>query len=62
VKHGVERHRKSKVVVLDSDSDEDTLPSQIKKRKGNCEVSGKCYCALENCLGDGGILSGLTAG
>lgn len=50
----VERHRKRRLVVIDSDSDEDVVPPQVKNHKGNSDISGKCYSAL-NCLGEPGF-------
>jgi hypothetical protein len=43
VKH-VERHRKRLIAVIDSDSDEDPQLSLAKKRKGNRDMLGECYC------------------
>ncbi|GFG38063.1 hypothetical protein Cfor_02338 [Coptotermes formosanus] len=38
----VERHRKRRVVVIDSDSDEDFQLSPVKKRNGNPDLSASC--------------------
>lgn len=43
VKLNVERrHRKRQLICIDSDSDEDLLPSQVKKHKGKSEISVSC--------------------
>lgn len=45
VKHCLERcHRKRQ--FIDSDEDEDPLPSQVKRHEGDRGFIGKCCCAL----------------